>query len=53
MIWSINVTNVVLEVMDLKLMILTLLILYISVGILIITENVKSDLDDIKVSNDT
>lgn len=52
MIWSINVTNVVLEVMDLKLMIMTLLILYISVGVLIITENVKSDLDDIKVSND-
>lgn len=39
--------------MNLKLMIMTLLILYISVGILIITENVKSDLDDIKVSNDT
>lgn len=37
--------------MDLKLMIMTLLILYISVGILIITENVKSDLDDIKLSN--
>ena len=53
MIWSINVTNVVLEVMDLKLMIMTLLILYISVGVLVITENVKSDLDDIKVSNDT
>ena len=53
MIWSINVTNVVLEVMDLKLMIMTLLILYISVGVLIITENVKSDLDDLKVSNDT
>lgn len=32
-------------------MIMTLLILYISVGILIITENVKSDLDDIKVPN--
>ena len=39
--------------MNLKLMIMTLLILYISVGVLIITENVKSDLDDIKVSNDT
>lgn len=32
-------------------MITTLLILYISVGVLIITENVKSDLDDIKLSN--
>ncbi len=39
--------------MNLKLMIMILLILYISVGILIITENVKFDLDDIKVSNDT
>lgn len=39
--------------MNLKLMILTLLIIYISVGVLVITENVKSDLDDIKVSNDT
>lgn len=32
-------------------MITTLLILYLSVGVLIITENVKSDLDDIKLSN--
>ena len=39
--------------MNLKLMILTLLIIYISVGVLVITENVKFDLDDIKVSNDT
>ena len=37
--------------MNLKLMILTLLIIYISVGVLIITENVKLDLDDIKVPN--
>lgn len=37
--------------MNLKLMILTLLIIYISVGVLVITENVKLDLDDIKVPN--
>ena len=39
--------------MNLKLMIMILLILYISVGILIITEKVKFEIDDIKVSNDT
>lgn len=37
--------------MNLKLIILIFLILYLSVGVLIITENVKSDLDNIKVPN--
>jgi hypothetical protein len=37
--------------MNLKLLIMIFLILYLSVGVLIITENVKLDLDDIKVPN--